>query len=138
MGRASWVAFMPTGFMSGGSLAPMENSPPGIQTMPGGGEPGAGVLFALVGPKPLDAAALSGASDGEAIEGAAAETATVRERCPYATQHATRSANATPAITNVRRDVSRCRLAAEGHTGAGFSRLVTEVAAILPRPGPTH
>src|SRR5271169_4379680 len=38
MGRASSVAFIPTSSMSGGSLAPMENSPPGIHTMPAGGK----------------------------------------------------------------------------------------------------
>jgi hypothetical protein len=37
--------------MSGGSLAPIENSPPGIQTMPSGADPGSGVLLATVGSK---------------------------------------------------------------------------------------
>lgn len=31
--------------------APIENSPPGIQTMPSGAEPAAGVLFSTVGKK---------------------------------------------------------------------------------------
>src|SRR5688572_28426413 len=41
---------MPTMFMSGPSAAPIENSPPGIHTMPGGGEPGAVLAFSIVGP----------------------------------------------------------------------------------------
>ena len=50
MGRESVVACIPTAsFMSGGSCAPMENSPPGIQTMPSGASPGGGVLFSTVG-----------------------------------------------------------------------------------------
>src|SRR3954451_8964261 len=49
MGRASWVAFMPTSSMSGGSLAPIENSPPGIQTMPAGAVAGAEPALATVG-----------------------------------------------------------------------------------------
>jgi hypothetical protein len=40
---------MPIIFMSGDSAAPMENSPPGIHTMPGGGFPGARCGFATVG-----------------------------------------------------------------------------------------
>src|SRR5258707_1373343 len=51
MGRESPVAFMPTIFISGGSLAPMENSPPGIHAMPAGAAPGAAVEFRTVGPK---------------------------------------------------------------------------------------
>src|SRR5579862_6685476 len=50
MGRESVVACMPTMFISGGSWAPMENSPPGIQTIPLGAGPGAGCLFGTVGP----------------------------------------------------------------------------------------
>src|SRR6185437_13869589 len=42
---------MPTSFMSGGSCAPIENSPPGIQTISGGFSPGAGAVLGLVGPK---------------------------------------------------------------------------------------
>src|SRR5579862_8038933 len=49
MGRASLVAFIPTSSMSGGSLAPIENSPPGIQTIPSGGDPGAVALLTTVG-----------------------------------------------------------------------------------------
>jgi len=36
-------------FASSGAAAPIENSPPGIQTMPSGAWPGAGVLFGIVG-----------------------------------------------------------------------------------------
>src|SRR5215471_8739940 len=49
MGRASSVAFMPTSSISGGSPAPMENSPPGIQTIPSGARRGAGSRFSTVG-----------------------------------------------------------------------------------------
>ena len=52
MGRASCVALTPTGDMAGGSFAPMENSP-GIQTIPGGGVPGAAFVSGMVGPKEL-------------------------------------------------------------------------------------
>jgi hypothetical protein len=37
--------------MSGGSLAPIENSPPWIQTIPGGAGDGAGVLLTIVASK---------------------------------------------------------------------------------------
>src|SRR5439155_21381441 len=37
-------------FASSGAAAPIENSPPGIQTIPSGAWPGAGVLFGIVGP----------------------------------------------------------------------------------------
>jgi hypothetical protein len=43
------VAFMPTGSMSGGSWAPIENFPPGIQAMSRGAGPGAGAAFGTVG-----------------------------------------------------------------------------------------
>src|SRR5215469_5706394 len=49
MGRESLVAFIPTSSMSGGSCAPMENSPPGIQTIPTGACEGAGAEFGTVG-----------------------------------------------------------------------------------------
>src|SRR5215475_2916508 len=39
---------MPTSFMSGGSSAPMENSPPGIHTIPAGALPGAESEFGVV------------------------------------------------------------------------------------------
>ena len=42
MGLESVVACMPTMFMSGDSAAPMENSPPGIHTMPCGRFAGSG------------------------------------------------------------------------------------------------
>src|SRR6516165_1430680 len=51
MGRESRVACMPTSPSLGESAAPMENSPPGIQTMPRGVTPGAGVVLGMVGPK---------------------------------------------------------------------------------------
>src|SRR5215831_3514044 len=50
MGRESRVACIPTSPSLGESAAPMENSPPGIQTMPGGVALGAGVVFGTVGP----------------------------------------------------------------------------------------
>jgi hypothetical protein len=49
MGLESVVACMPTLFMWGESAAPIENSPPGIQTIPGGGSPGADPRFSTVG-----------------------------------------------------------------------------------------
>src|SRR6266436_467613 len=48
MGRESAVACIPTSFISGGSCAPMENSPPVIQTIPRGALPGAGTIFGIV------------------------------------------------------------------------------------------
>src|ERR1700746_165078 len=50
MGRESIAAFMPTSFISGGSCAPIENSPPDIQAIPCGAGPGAGVWFGIVDP----------------------------------------------------------------------------------------
>ena len=44
------MAFIPTPFMSGGSAAPMENSPPAIQTMPWGAGPGGVAGLEMVGP----------------------------------------------------------------------------------------
>jgi hypothetical protein len=49
MGRESVVARIPTMSMSGGSAAPIENSPPGIHTMPRGAGAGAGRVFGTVG-----------------------------------------------------------------------------------------
>src|ERR1700679_1610720 len=49
MGRASSMTSCPPSGRAVGSLAPIENSPPGIQFMPSGGLPGAGVLFCIVG-----------------------------------------------------------------------------------------
>ena len=51
MGRESVVACMPTWPSIGASCAPMENSPPGIQTMPFGGAAGDGLVLGTVGPK---------------------------------------------------------------------------------------
>src|SRR5215472_15613362 len=48
MGRASNVALIPTLSRLGGSFAPMENSPPGIQTIPMGEDPGACKRFSMV------------------------------------------------------------------------------------------
>src|ERR1700722_10199740 len=69
--------------MSGGSCAPMENSPPGIHTMPGSALPGESVLLGTVGAKgtPADIIA-AGLARCAAIEltgdGAGTTTATVR------------------------------------------------------------
>src|SRR5262250_2793974 len=52
IGRESLVAFMPTSPSLGESAAPIENSPPGIQTIPGGAARGAGAVLGVVGPKP--------------------------------------------------------------------------------------
>jgi hypothetical protein len=49
IGLESIVALMPTSFIPGISAAPIENSPPGIQTMPFGAGFGAAVLFSIVG-----------------------------------------------------------------------------------------
>src|SRR5262249_17341527 len=43
---------MPTSSMSGRSFAPLDNSPPGIQTIPGGAGEGGGFVLTIVGPKP--------------------------------------------------------------------------------------
>ena len=51
MGRESVVCFIPTRSISGGSAAPIENSPPGIQTMPTGAGRGAVIACGMVGPK---------------------------------------------------------------------------------------
>src|SRR6516164_8870923 len=50
MGRESRVACMPTSPSLGESAAPMENSPPGIQTILDGVALGAGVVLGTVGP----------------------------------------------------------------------------------------
>lgn len=42
---------MPTSFMSGESCAPMENSPPGIQTIPSGALSGGKLSFSMLGAK---------------------------------------------------------------------------------------
>src|SRR5215471_7759416 len=51
MGRESLVACMPTSPSLGESAAPIENSPPGTQTIPGGAARGAGAVLGTVGPK---------------------------------------------------------------------------------------
>src|SRR5215471_14992779 len=51
MGRESLVACMPTSPSRGESAAPMENSPPGIQTIPAGAGWGAGAELGTVGAK---------------------------------------------------------------------------------------
>src|SRR5271156_1744833 len=86
MGRESCVACMPTWScsMSGGSCAPMENSPPGINTMPGWALPGESVLLGTVGAKdtPADIVRGAGSAEGAAIEltgdGVGTTAATVR------------------------------------------------------------
>jgi hypothetical protein len=51
--------------MSGGSCAPIENSQPGIHTIPSGGSAGAGVLFSAVGMKvAIGAEAIAGGLGG--------------------------------------------------------------------------
>ena len=49
MGRDRASAAADRSFMPGGRAAPIENSPPGIQTMPAGAAPGADLAFATVG-----------------------------------------------------------------------------------------
>src|SRR5678815_647918 len=61
------VACMPTtSLISGGSCAPMENSPPGIQTMPSGAGPGGRVALSTVGTNTDEAceAPRAGITDG--------------------------------------------------------------------------
>jgi len=53
---------MPISPSLGESAAPIENSPPGIQTIPVGACLGAGAVFGTVGPKPLVAVAGEGAA----------------------------------------------------------------------------
>src|SRR5262245_66564587 len=53
MGRESLVACMPTAPSPGESAAPIENSPPGIQTIPGGAGRVASAVLGTVGPNPL-------------------------------------------------------------------------------------
>src|SRR4051812_40112848 len=53
---------MPTSFISGGSLAPIENSPPGIQAIPSSAAAGDGALFATVGSNETGAVTVRGAS----------------------------------------------------------------------------
>src|SRR5271157_3381888 len=90
MGRASSVAFMPTSSMSGGSLAPMENSPPGIHTIPAGGKFGALDGLEIVGPN-IAAAGEGGGAPALAVsvtrrerinrtDNAVTSTATMRSR----------------------------------------------------------
>src|SRR5437879_2845425 len=52
MGRESTIACIPTSFVWEGSRAPMENSPPGIHTMPSGALPGGGAELGMLGSKP--------------------------------------------------------------------------------------
>src|SRR5262245_18046112 len=49
MGRASSMAWWPPWASFRGSAEPMENSPPGIQTMPTGRRPGGGPVLATIG-----------------------------------------------------------------------------------------
>src|ERR1700722_13801551 len=51
MGRASAIASLPPSGSRRGSLQPMENSPPGIHTMPTGWFWGGGAAFTTVGRK---------------------------------------------------------------------------------------
>src|SRR5277367_517487 len=67
MGRESTVACIPTPFIELSSLAPMENSPPGIQTIPAGIVEGAGTLFSTVGSNPVAALGIAGEFAGAAV-----------------------------------------------------------------------
>ena len=49
---------MPASVVAGGSIAPMENSPPEIQTIPCGGGAGCLVGLGIVGPKAAKASAI--------------------------------------------------------------------------------
>src|SRR5215469_8912228 len=62
MGRESLAACMPTSPSLGESATPIENSPPGSQTIPVGACLGAGAVFGTVGPKPLVAVTGEGAA----------------------------------------------------------------------------
>ena len=86
---------MPTSFMSGEVCAPIENSPPGIHTIPCGALPGAGAGFGTVGRKVGGASGTSGAdvlletaSDDARwstnAQRAAAPSRTARNRMPRA------------------------------------------------------
>src|SRR2546421_9365754 len=56
MGRASATAWKPTASPAAGSTAPMENSPPGIHTIPPGVSEGATLVARMVGPKTVASA----------------------------------------------------------------------------------
>ena len=73
MGLASSVAFMPTSSTSGGSFAPIENSPPGIQTIPTGAGPGAAAGVGTVGAKVLAVLALGAGAAEDAASDAGRE-----------------------------------------------------------------
>ena len=61
------MACIPTAScMFPGSCAPIENSPPGIHTMPSGAGPGGGFLFSTVGRNRFDVAASTAGSAGSA------------------------------------------------------------------------
>jgi hypothetical protein len=71
--------------MSGGSWAPIENSPPGIQAIPDGASPGDAALFGTVGRKCDPPVASTEAvfdfdsGEGAVEEGTGADAAWVRE-----------------------------------------------------------
>src|SRR5262245_26728888 len=102
IGRASSVACMPTTFMSGGSVAPIENSPPGIQTIPGGAGAGGGIGFAIVAVK-LAAGVIVDGTDGAAVLRFLME-------------------NAQPATISGTATISRLRHPTDGLTAAGCAR----------------
>src|SRR5580765_2693960 len=85
MGRASVVAIIPTSFMSGGSCAPMENSPPAIHTIPWGAGPGGVPGLGIVGPNAV----------AEGGEEACAEARLREYRVQPAAQATTRASTST-------------------------------------------
>src|SRR5664279_5136626 len=67
MGRESLVACIPTSPSLGESAAPMENSPPGIQTIPEGVLADGLAVFATVGPNPAVVEAVVVVADSAGI-----------------------------------------------------------------------
>ena len=59
IGRESAVCFIPTSSISGGSLAPIENSPPGTHTIPSGAFADGFASFSTVGSNVAAAAFVS-------------------------------------------------------------------------------
>src|SRR5437016_1042010 len=91
MGRASIISSRPPQIpIVVGSWLPIENSPPGIQTMPFGASTGGGVLFSIVGPNVP--AVLCDASCATGAGSAAFCTAGDPERWPAVTAQAVNAA----------------------------------------------
>src|SRR5688572_6556454 len=57
-----------------GSALPMENSPPGIQTIPSGAGPGGALLLEIVGANSLEAGTVGGASRLQAVQNTVSRT----------------------------------------------------------------